>query len=229
VTNPAADARAIREDGYVKLPGVLATDELAALQAETRAQIDACPLRQPEADFRLKALPDGRTKFFRIQFLPDKQLVNDALLQVLGHQRILATVEAILGANWGFFGSAMVFKGEDGGAAIEAHRGDAATGALRVLRGSHTIEDVRHLAAAGINQLDLVEVPMEPGDVLIHDTMVLHGSPATPPGSPLRRVLDHSFSPSTGWHARVSSPASRSWTTGSSASSSWSRTRRGPS
>ncbi|MFT5222474.1 MAG: phytanoyl-CoA hydroxylase [Glaciecola sp.] len=221
----AAEAKAFREQGFVKLSGVLDADELEALQTETRAQIDAGPLREPHGDFRLKQLPDGRDAFFRIQFLADKQMINDSLLQVMGHPRILELSETIIGPDWGLYGSAMVFKGEDGGAAIEAHRdapldarhfapshvyfnvdvyldrADASSGALWVMPRSQLTEDVRGMVAAGIEQPGFIEVPMEPGDVLFHDAMLLHGSPPTPPGSPLRRVLYYSFQ-SYEWMAR---------------------------
>ena len=39
---------------------------------------------------------------------------------------------------------------------------------------------------------DIITVEMEPGDVLLHDVMVYHGSPPTA-GGPLRRTLYYEF------------------------------------
>ena len=209
-------AATFREQGYVVLPQLVKGAELEALQTETRAQIDAGPDREPRSDFGRKSRPGGEEVFFRIQFVTAKRLVNDSLLLAIANPRVLALVRELLGPDWTTYGSALVFKAAGGGPAIELHRDTGSarvfdpghlffnvdlyldratpgTGCLKVLPGSHRIADVRDLVTAGLDNPDLVDVPMEPGDVLFHDSMVLHGSDPTPDGAPLRRVLYYSY------------------------------------
>jgi ectoine hydroxylase-related dioxygenase (phytanoyl-CoA dioxygenase family) len=111
----------------------------------------------------------------------------------------------------------MVFKASGGGAAIELHRDTGSitgvfssphpffnvdiyldratpeTGCLRVLPGSHLWPDVSARFGSEADADDLVDVVMEPGDVLFHDSMLMHGSLPTPVGAPLRRVLYYSY------------------------------------
>jgi phytanoyl-CoA hydroxylase len=207
------------ELGFVVVRGLVAPDELAQLREETAAQIEAGPDRAPQSDFLSR---DGH--FFRIQFLTDKALRNDSLLLAGAHPGILERVALILGEDWTTYGSAMVFKSVAGGPEIALHRDlgpggrfsdahrffnvdiylDEATpmsGCLRVLPGSHRAPDLGAGLADGLTQAGLVDVPMQPGDVLFHDSMLLHGSFATPPGSPLRRVLYYSYQ-SASWMLR---------------------------
>lgn len=220
------DADQFAQDGFCVVRDALVPAELEALRAETLAQIEAGPHREPSTDFRTKALPDGREVFFRIQFLTAKAIRNDSMLLALGQPEILKRVAAILGDDWTTYGSAMVFKAQGGGPEVDLHRDtrldarvfdpghvffnadiylDRATpetGCLKVLPGSHRIEDARPLVAQGLDNLPgLVDVPMEPGDVLFHDAMLLHGSLPTAAESPLRRVLYYSYQ-SAAWMQR---------------------------
>ena len=211
-------------DGFVILRNVLSPAELEALRAETQAQIDAGPAREPRTDFISRKLPDGNERFFRIQNLTSKSLVNESLLQSIAQPRILDVVAGILGPDWTTYGTAMVFKGSGGGPVISLHRDtfldrshspehhsfnvdiylDAATpetGCLRVVPGSHKLADVKPVIEAGLDHPDLVDVPMQPGDVLFHDVLLLHGSRPTVAGSPLRRVIYNSYQ-SAGWMER---------------------------
>jgi ectoine hydroxylase-related dioxygenase (phytanoyl-CoA dioxygenase family) len=215
------DVAAFDEQGFTVLRGVIDPAELAALREETQAQIEAGPDREPASDFVTGLGADGTERFFRIQFLTDKAVRNDSLLLALAHPAILERVRLIAGDDATTYGSAMVFKSTDGGPEVSLHRDigtqgsfspahrffnvdiylDAATpdtGCLRVLPGSHrpggpTADSLEHGG--------LIDVVMEPGDVLFHDSMLLHGSFATPPGSPLRRVLYYSYQ-SAGWMLR---------------------------
>jgi ectoine hydroxylase-related dioxygenase (phytanoyl-CoA dioxygenase family) len=206
-----------RRDGFVRLPALIDHEELVDLQQETAAQIDAGPDREPAEDFSTKALPDGRRVFNRIQSVTAKRICNGSLLHAVAHPRVLALVAELLGPSWTTYGSAMVFKSSGGGAAIELHRDTGsvagvfasphpffnvdiyldratpATGCLRVLPGSHRWADVSERFGADADAADLVDVVMEPGDVLFHDSMLLHGSLPTPTGAPLRRVLYYSY------------------------------------
>ena len=213
----AEATRKFDEDGFVILRGLIGGDELAALQEETAAQIAAGHDRQPSSDFLTTSVSDGSTQFFRIQFLTDKSIANESLLLALAYPGILELVAELVGPDWTTYGSAMVFKGEGGGPVIPLHRDirdprnvpdpghvffnvdiylDAATpttGALRVVPGSHRRVDVTTDIAAGLDHPDLIDVPMAPGDVLFHHSLLLHGSHETSAGSALRRVLYYSY------------------------------------
>jgi phytanoyl-CoA hydroxylase len=217
-------AESFREDGFVVLRGLIADAELAALQAETLSQIEAGPDREPQSDFLAKRRPNGDEAFYRIQFVTDKQLVNDSLLLALANPDVLALVAELVPGDWTTYGTALVFKAGGGGPAIELHRDTAsqelfspehlffnvdmyldratpATGCLKVLPGSHKVADVGELLAQGLDNADLVDVPMKPGDVLFHNSMLLHGSLPTSGDSPLRRVLYYSYQ-SAAWMLR---------------------------
>lgn len=217
-----ATARRFDEDGFVILRGLIDADELRSLQAETAAQIAAGFDHEPASDFVTGPGPDGSDRFFRIQFLTDKSIVNDSLLLTLAHPGVLELVAELVGPDWTTYGTAMVFKGEGGGPTIPLHRDirdldeipdpahvffnvdiylDAATpetGVLRVIPGSHRKVDVATDIAVGLDHPDLVDVPMGPGDVLFHHSLLLHCSRPTVPGSQLRRVLYYSYQ-GAGW------------------------------
>ncbi|HET7571091.1 MAG TPA: phytanoyl-CoA dioxygenase family protein [Gaiellaceae bacterium] len=234
---PGDLADAFRADGYLVLRGLIRPDELAALQEETLAQIEAGPKREPRGDFGCKRRPGGEEVFYRIQFVTAKELRNDSLLLGIAEPTILAIVAELLGEDWTTYGSALVFKAAGGGPAIELHRdtgsalrfspehlffnvgfyldaANPATGCLKVLPGSHRLGDVSDLIAAGLENPDLVDVPMEPGDVLIHDSMLLHGSLPTPDAAPLRRTIYYSYQ-GAGWMLREGvvpgHPTHRGW------------------
>jgi ectoine hydroxylase-related dioxygenase (phytanoyl-CoA dioxygenase family) len=222
VSTPEVDAETFADQGFVVVRGLVEPGEVASLAEETAAQIAAGAEREPASDFRTAPTDDGTERFFRIQFLPDKALRNASLLLLAAHPGILERVARILGNDWALYGTAMVFKSPEGGPEVPLHRDlgpgldtfspehrffnvdvylDAArpgTGCLRVLPRSHA-EPRR--SGHGLDDPDLVDVEMEPGDVLFHDSLLVHGSPATPPGTPLRRVLYYSFQ-SADWMLR---------------------------
>ena len=221
----AQDVDHFIEHGFVVVRGSISESELGALREETAAQIAAGPERSPRSDFVVKARPDGRHVFFRIQFLTDKALHNESMLHAMVHPDIVERTVRLLGPDWTTYGSAMVFKPEGGGPAIDLHRDvidldrsfhpdhiffnadvylDAAspdTGCLRVIPGSHRRMDVRADIARNLDHPDLIDVAMAPGDVLLHHSLLLHASAPTPSGSPLRRVLYYSFQ-SADWMLR---------------------------
>jgi hypothetical protein len=75
---------------------------------------------------------------------------------------------------------------------LDHSRGGA--GALWVVPGSHRVkQDVCEVAQKhGWRPPGSIEVEMEPGDVLLHDVMVVHGSPRAV-GAELRRTLYYEF------------------------------------
>jgi phytanoyl-CoA hydroxylase len=204
-------------DGFVVLRELIAPEELTALREETAAQIDAGPIREPRSDFLTKPTASGEDRFFRIQFLTDKALRNRSWLEALAQPQIVPLVEALLGADWTSYGTAMVFKQPGGGPEISPHRDvmpsdakwsadhlffsadiylDAAlpgTGCLRVIPGSHADYRGTSSTVPPLDDPRYVDVPMQPGDVLFHNALLVHGSHATSAGSPLRRVLYYSY------------------------------------
>jgi ectoine hydroxylase-related dioxygenase (phytanoyl-CoA dioxygenase family) len=107
----------------------------------------------------------------------------------------------------------MVFKDEGDGAAIDWHQ-DAVhprrfrifnvdlyldesvqgQGALRVAPGSHTSKvDICQLEQEyGWDAPGVIHAEMQPGDILVHDVMVVHGSEAVT-GNRLRRTIYYEF------------------------------------
>jgi len=79
--------------------------------------------------------------------------------------------------------------------------GSGATNCLRGIPGSKAWrdEEAKHaresLGAGGFGTKGAVPTPMRPGDALLHDILVLHGSPACCSG--LRRVLYFEFRPAS--------------------------------
>lgn len=215
VTAPDLDALAdgYRRDGFCVLSGALSPVELQLLQEETAAQISAGPEREPRSDFITRRTTDGGELFYRIQTLHDWPLRNRSVLWLMANPTILELVARIVPDPL-CYGNALVFKGSEGGPPIEVHRDarptaeghrtgivsvdvylDAATpytGCLGVVPGSHLQPDVSELVARGFDT-PLVDVVLESGDVLLHDGMVVHGSRATPPGRPIRRVVYPTF------------------------------------
>lgn len=215
VTAPALDtlAEGYRRDGFCVLSGALSPVELQLLQEETAAQIAAGPEREPRTDFMTRRTTAGGDLFYRIQTLHDRPLRNPSVLWLMANPTILGLVARIVPDPL-CYGNALVFKGTEGGPPIEVHRDarptaeghrtgivsvdvylDAATpdtGCLGVVPGSHLQPDVSELVAGGFDT-PLVDVVLEPGDVLLHDGMVVHGSRATPPGRPMRRVVYPTF------------------------------------
>lgn len=162
------------------------------------------------ADFHFKGGPDVRT-MFRVDYLHDKG--EPVSLELLGAPCILGIAAGLAAPNFVPTYESMVFKAEGDGAAIEWHQDAvhprkhrifnvdiylddsvAGAGALRVVPGSHrrkqdicAIEEDGGWAPEGVT-----EVEMAPGDVLIHDVMLVHGSPPVS-GNALRRTIYYEF------------------------------------
>jgi ectoine hydroxylase-related dioxygenase (phytanoyl-CoA dioxygenase family) len=148
---------------------------------------------------------------YRVNYLHNKGY--PVSLELLGSPQVLAVAESMCGVNFVPTYESMVFKQEDDGAAIRWHQDaihprnyrifnydiylDASrsgAGALRVVPKTQT----RKQDFCNITDLHGWEIPesfeveMEPGDVLLHDVMVAHGSPETI-GKALRRTLYYEF------------------------------------
>ena len=136
-----------------------------------------------------------------------------ASLELLGSPCVLGVAESMCGRNFVPTYESLVFKQEGDGAAVPWHQ-DAVhsrkyrifnydlylddsrkgAGALRVIPGTNTAKhDVCAIAEDfGWDHPNAITVEMNPGDVLLHDVMVVHGSEPTE-GKALRRTLYYEF------------------------------------
>jgi ectoine hydroxylase-related dioxygenase (phytanoyl-CoA dioxygenase family) len=177
-------------------------------------------------DYRF-ARRDGREVMFRVDYLHDKGRV--ASLELLGSPEVLGIAESLAGPNMVPTYEAMVFKDTGNGAPIRWHQDathprqyrifnidiylDAALpgqGALRVVPGSQEGRvDVCEIEEQyGWEVPGSLEVTMGPGDVLVHDVMLVHGSAPTL-GNALRRTLYYEFRPAE--QILAEGPWDRSW------------------
>jgi ectoine hydroxylase-related dioxygenase (phytanoyl-CoA dioxygenase family) len=201
-------------NGYLVLRDWVPAALLARLQHAGHAWIaDGERLRPEEAgdDYNFAQRPGGAA-LFRVNYLHNKG--QAASLELLGSPRVLAVAESLCGRDFVPTYESMVFKQAGDGERIPWHQ-DAVqpgqcyrifnydlyldhslpgAGALRVIPGTHRRrQDICALTDAhGWDHPDAVEVPMAPGDVLLHHVMVVHGSPQAV-GRDLRRTLYYEF------------------------------------
>lgn len=208
------DVRSFDENGYLVLRNRIPADLLARLQAAATtwmAEGREISEDNPAAiDYHYANRSIGRV-MFRVDYVHNKG--QAASLELLGSPAVLGIAESLAGSNFVPTYESLVFKNEGDGAAIEWHQDavhprnyrvfnvdvylDASRigqGALRVAPGSHRqpvdicdLKDTYGWDAPGV-----VQVEMEPGDVLVHDVMVVHGSEAVT-GNKLRRTIYYEF------------------------------------
>lgn len=213
--------RSFDEHGYLLLRKRVQGDLLARMQEAGRKWIELGQAAKTSPDpiydvlnrddFRFAKRSNGRSVFFRVDYLHNK--LNPDSLVLLGSPEVLGVAESLNGPNFVPTYESMVFKMPGDGEIIPWHQ-DAwserqhrtwnydlyldhsrkEAGALRVLpRSQRQKHDACKAAETyGWEHPDIITVEMEPGDVLIHDTMVLHGSPATA-GGDLRRTIYYEF------------------------------------
>lgn len=170
------------------------------------------PVEDQAADFRF-AQRDGHEVMFRVDYVHSK---GDAVsLQLLGCPQMLGIAESLAGPNFVPTYESLVFKQAGDGAPINWHQdavhprshrifnvdvyldhSQAGAGALRIIPGSQTrpADICRIEEASGWDVPQAIEVEMAPGDVLLHDVMLVHGSPSTV-GKALRRTIYYEFRP----------------------------------
>lgn len=201
-------------DGYLVLPGRVTGDLLERLRAAADRWIERGRESgdAPGTDVSFADRPSGRV-MYRVDYLHDKG--EPASLELLGSPEILGLAESLHGPSFVPTYESMVFKDAGDGAPIAWHQDAvhprrwrivnldvylddsvAGRGALRVVPGSHrAVTDVCALAEEhGWEVPGAVEVPMRAGDVLLHDVMIVHGSPPVD-GGRLRRTLYYEFRP----------------------------------
>lgn len=202
------------ENGYLILRNWIPEPLLARLQEAGHAWIEQGQTVAKDdpnfSDYRF-AERGGRRVMFRVDYVHNKS--QGASLELLGSPQVLAVAESLCGPNFVPTYESMVFKEEGSGEAIPWHQ-DAVhprrhrifnfdlyldfskigQGALRVLPGSQkTKQDVCAVADTyGWDAPGVIDVEMAPGDVLLHDVMVLHGS-AQVEGNDLRRTIYYEF------------------------------------
>jgi ectoine hydroxylase-related dioxygenase (phytanoyl-CoA dioxygenase family) len=170
-----------------------------ALASQGKATIGSATVQDIVAeDFNFAHRSSGKRVPFRVNYIHNKR--EPASLELLGSPEVLGVAESLNGPDFVPTYESMVFKMAGDGERIAWHQdavfarnfrtwnfdlyldhSGAKGGALRVIPGSHkATHDVCKFARDNEwSHPDQIIVEMEPGDVLIHDDMVLHGSPAT--------------------------------------------------
>jgi len=208
------EVRSFDDNGYLVLRNRIPNDLLRRLQgAATNWMSEGrqVPADDPAAvDYHYANRAVGRV-MFRVDYVHNKG--QAASLELLGSPAVLGIAESLAGHNFVPTYESLVFKNEGDGAAIEWHQDavhprtyrvfnvdvylDASRigeGALRVAPGSHRQPvDICDLKEKyGWDAPGVVQVEMDPGDVLVHDVMVVHGSEAVT-GNKLRRTVYYEF------------------------------------
>ncbi|MBI4550672.1 MAG: phytanoyl-CoA dioxygenase family protein [Candidatus Latescibacteria bacterium] len=203
-----AEIRFFDENGYAIIRGVLQDDELANFQKESQRLIDEVVSGGPAAPWCIKG-PEGIP--FYLTYLHVHP--NSFSLRLLAHPFIGDLLTRMVGPDFIPCYESLVFKLPGHGSSVPWHRdGNPVQGSERIFNidiypdkstvenscvwvvpGSHLWEKERanEMIARGRAHFDLpdaVPAEMEPGDVLLHHTKVMHGS--TMNHSPqLRRVI----------------------------------------
>ncbi len=214
-------AALFREHGLLIVRGLLSDAELHELQHETLTLVERAKREDPVdpylEDFAyLRHALTGNRVPSRVEYVVDK---TPACRALLAHPFVLRSVQKLQGCSFIPTWDSMVFKFPGEGAQIDWHR-DATrdctderpvfnvdfyldrsdlSNCLWGIPGSHRLSDdeaarcIDELAAHGFGTDGAVPLPMNPGDVIFHDILTLHGSPAA--RSELRRVIYHEFRP----------------------------------
>lgn len=172
------------------------------------------PLTEEEEDIARDLVFAKRSEgevFFRVNYLHNQK--ESVSLELLGSPQVLGVAESLCGPNFLPTYESMVFKKEGDGESIPWHQDAVHTrkhrvfnfdlylddskkgsGALRVVPKSQlSIQDACNVAVEhGWEPEGVIQVDLEPGDVLLHDVMVLHGSERTL-GKSLRRTIYYEF------------------------------------
>jgi hypothetical protein len=201
-------------DGYLVLRGRVPADLLGRLSDAADEWIErGRRLGDGGAgaeDFQWATRPSGRVPY-RVNYIHAK--AGTASLELLGSPELLGIAESLAGPDFVPTYESLVFKQAGDGAPIPWHQDAlhprsrritnidiylddsvAGQGALRVLPASQQQRvDVCALRDQyGWEPPGVVEVEMDAGDVLLHDVMLVHGSPPVT-GNALRRTLYYEF------------------------------------
>jgi phytanoyl-CoA hydroxylase len=206
------------DNGLLILRNVVRGQELKDMQDQTQPLIDQARAGTTDPDYQYKTHEITKERVpTRVEYVIEKTSAGKGLL---GHPFILRTVEKLQGRNFIPTWDSMVFKNPGAGAAVPWHR-DSGTdfgcdkpifnvdfylddsdmsNCLWGILGSNlwTAEranaTVAKLNKGGFNtDENAVPICMKPGDVILHNILALHGSPAAQ--SKLRRVCYYEFRP----------------------------------
>jgi ectoine hydroxylase-related dioxygenase (phytanoyl-CoA dioxygenase family) len=205
------EIRFFDENGYVILRGVLQPDELAHLQAETRRLMDEVLSGGPADRWCLRG-PEGVPYY--LQYLHSHP--NTASERLLAHPTIADLARRMVGEDFVPTFESLVFKLPENGSSVPWHQDatfDRSTG-HRIFNvdiyldesngdngGVWVVPGSVHWPKAKIKEFlslpifvrpGMVQAHTMPGDVLLHDIMVLHGSDVNRHPS-LRRVIYYEF------------------------------------
>jgi phytanoyl-CoA hydroxylase len=206
------------ENGFLIIRNVVEGEELRHIQNEMMELVHVGSKEvQNDPDFMYgKGAKSGKDVLKRVEYVIDK---SDPMKVLLGHPFILKTVEKIQGSNFIPTWDSMVLKMPDEGIIVPWHRDseppygstdprpifnvdfymDKADlkSCLWVIPGSNnwSLDEVNERCAKeGFDTSDAIPVPVEAGDVILHDIKVLHGSPDGD-GNDLRRTVYYEFRP----------------------------------
>lgn len=201
-------------DGYLVLKQRIDPELLTRLQDASQRWIAEGLDRGPQAgsDWLFADRPHGKT-LWRVDYIHAKG--EPVSLELLGSRAVLGIAESLAGPDFVPTYEAMVIKAAGDGAPVPWHQdavharrhrlfnvdvylddSRSGAGALHVIPGSQTRRtDACALAETyGWELPGAIEVELEAGDVLIHDDMVVHGSPPAT-GNALRRTIYFEFRP----------------------------------
>lgn len=204
------------DNGFLIIRNVVVGEELRLLQEQTMRAVEIGMAGSDDEDYKYRVRKNGDRKYWRTEYIIDKQEANKALL---AHPFILRSVAKIQGVNFIPTWDSLVVKIPNQAASVPWHR-DAAVpegctdsrpifnvdfyldeadlkSCLWVIPGSnHWATEVaqERCARPGFEVSDAVPVPMNPGDVIFHNIQLLHGSPEGD-GNALRRTVYYEFRP----------------------------------
>jgi hypothetical protein len=202
------------DNGYLILRQWIPPKLLERLRAAGDAWIEHGLRARPDdpvfSDFGWKKGPNGRL-FYAVGYIHN--MGEPASLELLGSPQVMAVAESMCGPNFVPTYESMVFKMTGEGAPIHWHQdachprryriynfdvyldaSRAGAGALRVVPRSQLgrVDVCQFDDNHGWNPPGVIEVEMEPGDALLHDVMVVHGSEHVT-GKALRRTIYYEF------------------------------------
>jgi hypothetical protein len=199
-------------DGYLVLKRRIDPDLLARLRSASQRWMADGLARGPQAgsDWLFAHRPHGPV-MWRVDYIHGKG--EPASLELLGSRAVLGIAESLAGPDFVPTYESMVMKSAGDGAPVPWHQ-DAVharrhrlfnvdvylddsrrgAGALHVIPGSQVQRtDACALAETyGWELPGAIEVELEAGDVLVHDDMIVHGSPPAS-GNALRRTIYFEF------------------------------------
>ncbi|MCG9129817.1 phytanoyl-CoA dioxygenase family protein [Candidatus Poribacteria bacterium] len=196
------------DNGYLILKNIIQPDELDVIQGESQRLIDEI-LNQGPADPWCMRGPEGIPYY--LTYLHSHP--NEFSLKLLGHPTIGDLLYRIIGPDFIPCYESLVFKLPKNGSSVRWHRDGNAirenlpifnvdiyidhstveNGCVWVIPGSHLwgIEEAQEIidqGEANFDRSDAVPAEVEPGDILLHHTKVLHGSKINTTDT-LRRVI----------------------------------------